>query len=130
MLRGVRSAAGWVGKAAELREVLAPGRAVGVGFGFLAVQALCWIEWMGPLKQALVETQKAYVLTSFYVLTGIHALHVIGGLVPLGVITINAFRGAYGPGDHAGIGYCATYWHFLDGVWLILFATLMIGSHV
>ncbi len=102
----------------------------GLGLGFLAVQAYCWVAWAGPLAATLTDLQKLYVLTSFYVLTGIHALHVIGGLIPLVVVTSRALRGRYSADDHAGVQYCTTYWHFLGGVWLILFATLMIGTNV
>ncbi len=102
----------------------------GLGLGFLAVQAYCWVTLAGPLAATLTDLQKLYVLTSFYVLTGIHALHVIGGLIPLVVVTSRARRGRYSADDHAGVQYCTTYGHFLDGVWLILFATLMIGTNV
>ncbi len=101
-----------------------------LGFGFLAVQAVCWIEWADPLAESLDETQRIYVLTSFYVLTGIHAVHVIGGLIPLLVVSRNAFRGRYGAQEHAAVQYCGMYWHFLDAVWVVLFVTLMVGMNV
>ncbi len=101
-----------------------------LGFGFLAVQVYCWIAWARPLTDTLTNLQKLYLLTSFYVLTGVHAMHVIGGLIPLMVVTVRAVRGRYSADHHPGVQYCTTYWHFLDGVWLILFATLMIGMNV
>ncbi|MCZ6542722.1 MAG: cytochrome c oxidase subunit 3, partial [Planctomycetota bacterium] len=82
----------------------------------------------GPLTASLDEVQKAFVLTGFYVLTGVHALHVIGGLIPLAAVTIRSFRNRYSSTDHAAVRYCAMYWHFLDGVWIVLFATLMLGT--
>jgi len=39
-----------------------------------------------------------------------------------GVVTGRSLRGAYHAGRHAGVRYVATYWHFLDAVWLIMFA--------
>ena len=98
------------------------------GFAFLAVQLLCWIEWAGSLAESLGQTQRVFLLTSFYVLTGLHAAHVIGGLIPLAVVTQRAFRNRYSSDDHAGVVYCAMYWHFLDGVWIVLFLTLLIGT--
>jgi heme/copper-type cytochrome/quinol oxidase subunit 3 len=44
------------------------------------------------------------------------------------IVTARALRGAYGPEDHRGIVYCAMYWHFLDGAWIVLYATLWFGS--
>jgi cytochrome c oxidase subunit 3 len=102
----------------------------GLGFGFLATQMYCWIAWAGPLAATLTDLQKLYLLTSFYVLTGIHALHVIGGLIPLVIVTARAVRGRYTADHHPGVQYCTTYWHFLDGMWVILFVTLMIGTSV
>ncbi len=102
----------------------------GLGFGFLAMQMYCWIAWAGPLTDTLTDEQKLYLLTSFYVLTGIHAMHVIGGLIPLMIVTSRALGGRYSADHHPGVQYCTTYWHFLDGVWLILFVTLMIGTNM
>ncbi len=99
-----------------------------LGLGFLAVQGLCWAQWSGPLARSLAGAEERFLLTAFYVLTGLHAAHVAGGLVPLTVVTGRAFAGRYTGADHAGVLYCGMYWHFLDGVWLALFATLMIGT--
>ena len=99
-----------------------------LGFVFLLSQIVCWIQWSGPMKETLAQSPQAYLLTSFYVLTGLHAVHVIGGLVPLMVVTSRAWAGRYSADYHPGVVYCAMYWHFLDAVWLVLFATLMLGS--
>lgn len=99
-----------------------------LGAAFLVIQALCWIEWYGPMRETLGGAERAFLLTSFYVLTGLHALHVIGGLVPMTVVTLRAWSGRYTAANHAGVIYCAMYWHFLDAVWLVLFGTLLIGN--
>lgn len=101
---------------------------IALGLAFLATQTLCWVSWAGPLRSSLAEAQRAFLVTSFYVLTGLHAIHVIGGLVPLTVVTSRAFGDRYTSADHAGVRYCAMYWHFLDVVWLVLFATLMVAA--
>ncbi len=60
----------------------------------------------------------------FFVLTGVHALHLIGGLVAWGRTTLRLFGG----GDRAAVllgeELCAVYWHFLLAVWVVLFAML------
>ena len=91
---------------------------------FLVVQALAWREMY---SQNLAISDNLYGWT-FYVLTGLHAAHVLGGLPPMVVTTVRASRGAYTPENHRGIAYCAMYWHFLDAVWVLLYATLWIGS--
>ncbi len=98
-----------------------------LGFGFLAVQTLCWIEWWGPMRDALGQAEHVFPLTGFYVLTGVHAVHVVGGLIPLVIVTARVGKGRYTAAGHAGIIYCSMYWHFLDAVWLVLFATLLVG---
>lgn len=58
----------------------------------------------------------------------IHAAHLVGGIVPLGVVTRNAFKHKYDHESYNGVKYVAMYWHFLDIVWLCLFAGfLLIG---
>ncbi len=99
-----------------------------LGVLFLALQTRCWVLWAAPLAAALSESQTRFILTGFYVLTGTHALHVIGGLIPLTIVTLRAAHGRYSPSYYPGVRYCAMYWHFLDLVWLVLFATLLLGT--
>jgi cytochrome c oxidase subunit 3 len=98
-----------------------------LGFAFLGVQTACWIAWIGPMRESLGQAERMFLLTGFYVLTGMHALHVAGGLVPLTVITARAWAGRDAPEHHPGVIYTAMYWHFLGGVWVVTFATLLIG---
>jgi cytochrome c oxidase subunit 3 len=60
----------------------------------------------------------------FYLMTGFHGLHVIGGLVFMGVVS----GVIAGPGSRAPAGetveVCGYYWHFVDVVWVAMFSTL------
>ncbi|MDQ3073502.1 MAG: cytochrome c oxidase subunit 3 [Bacteroidota bacterium] len=62
----------------------------------------------------------------FYVISGVHALHVIGGFF----ILLNTLLSSYNYRVHSksmlNISLCATYWHFIGGLWLYLFAILKI----
>ncbi|MEX1669207.1 cytochrome c oxidase subunit 3 [Zhongshania guokunii] len=60
----------------------------------------------------------------FYILTGLHALHLIGGLVALGRVVNSLRRDGYLQNRHAAIEACALYWHYLLGLWLVLFFML------
>jgi cytochrome c oxidase subunit 3 len=91
---------------------------------FLIAQGVAWRDLY---EQNLAISDNLYAWT-FYVLTGLHAAHVLGGLPPMLITTWRASRAAYGPDDHRGITYCAMYWHFLDGIWVVLYATLVLGS--
>ncbi len=61
-----------------------------------------------------------------YVLTGVHIAHLGGGLLALLVVLVNALRQKYNSEDSVGLEICATYWHFLDGLWVYLFFFLML----
>jgi cytochrome c oxidase subunit 3 len=58
----------------------------------------------------------------FYLITAIHGLHVLGGLIAGGRTTVKAWKGIYTSENHLGVQLCAIYWHFLSLIWLIMFA--------
>lgn len=64
----------------------------------------------------------------FYLLTGIHGVHVLGGLVILGVMFAEVLRGAAIERVSLTVELCAYYWHFLLLVWVILFGLLLGGA--
>ncbi|MFP5351377.1 MAG: heme-copper oxidase subunit III [Actinomycetota bacterium] len=92
---------------------------IGMGAGFLAIQAIEYAQLGFSVSDHAFGTL-------FYSLTGFHGLHVFGGLVTLVLMWIRIGRGqldAERPGGLIAAGY---YWHFVDVVWLLLFATLYI----
>lgn len=61
---------------------------------------------------------------TFYLLTGFHALHVIVGIFLQMLMQIRSFiRGNYSRG-HYGVTAVSLFWHFVDGIWVILFSLL------
>ena len=58
----------------------------------------------------------------FFVATGFHGLHVCIGMVMLGVAYLRMVSGHYRRGHHFGFEASAWYWHFVDVVWVFLFA--------
>jgi cytochrome c oxidase subunit 3 len=62
----------------------------------------------------------------FYGLTGLHGAHVFVGLSILTVVTIRAFRGHFTPEHHHGVEVPGIYWHFVDVMWIIVYATVYI----
>ena len=61
----------------------------------------------------------------FYVLTGVHIVHLLGGLCWFGVVLSKVRRMAYTPGED-GLGLFATYWHFLAALWVYLLFLLFV----
>src|SRR2546426_4901694 len=55
---------------------------------------------------------------SFFSVTGLHLLHVIVGVIVIGVIALGYRRGRFDPGHLEAIGL---YWHFVDLVWMFVF---------
>ncbi len=62
--------------------------------------------------------------TIFYGLTGLHGAHVFVGLTLLAVATLRAFRGHFTPEHHHGVELSGIYWHFVDVMWIVVYATI------
>jgi cytochrome c oxidase subunit III len=60
-----------------------------------------------------------------FVLILVHALHVLGGIVALAVVTTRARAGKYDHENFMGVQFAARYWHFLDVVWLAMFTMFL-----
>lgn len=81
----------------------------------------------GPIEAAKVTNNINYgpsrnvFFSSYFTLTGIHGLHVIGGIIPLGILLVQSLRGRTFP-RHTE--YTGLYWHFVDLVWIFLFPLL------
>lgn len=60
----------------------------------------------------------------FYLLTAVHGLHMVGGLIVLGNVIFRAWKDNTPSTLSGPLKLCTTYWHYLLGVWLVLFALL------
>src|SRR5690606_2894470 len=56
------------------------------------------------------------------VLAFLHALHVAGGVIALGIVAARSAMGRYDHERHFAVDFAAQYWHFLDLVWLVMLA--------
>ncbi|RAZ89086.1 cytochrome-c oxidase [Mesorhizobium hawassense] len=87
---------------------------------FLAGQLMAWRQL----------TEDGYLLASnpansfFYLITGMHGLHILGGLIGLGRTSIGAWSGTRPERLRLSVELCAMYWHFLLFIWLGIFAVL------
>tara|TARA_R110002124_G_scaffold44422_5_gene135480 strand:- start:5103 stop:5936 length:834 start_codon:yes stop_codon:yes gene_type:complete len=63
---------------------------------------------------------------TFFMATGFHGFHVFIGTIFLAVCLVRAERQQFTPESHLGFEFAAWYWHFVDVVWLFLFASVYI----
>jgi heme/copper-type cytochrome/quinol oxidase subunit 3 len=108
------------GNASRARTMLAA--ALLLGAGFIAISSSGWADAFGNGIYPSTNTFAAI----FYVLTGLHALHVGGGLVALGLL-LGPWRRSQAD-DPARFGnrvsVTGLYWHFLTAVWIVTFPVL------
>ncbi len=119
-----------------------------LGFGFVFVQYMAWTELFsqgialtGRIKD-IKSTDIVYIPSGketfeqagdagnvagsfLYVITGLHILHLLGGMIALFIVIWRANRRKYTVEKHNGVRMCALYWHFLSGLWLYLFFFLL-----
>jgi len=90
---------------------------LGLTFLFLQVNEYVHLGW-APRDSAQA--------TIFYSLTGLHGAHVFVGLCALLMVTIRSFRGHYSPEHHQGMEVPGIYWHFVDGMWIVVYTALYV----
>jgi cytochrome c oxidase subunit 3 len=67
-------------------------------------------------------------LMFYYILTGLHAAHMIIGLGVLAVVTVRAWLGSFPPENYMGVELMGLYWHFVDIVWIFLLPLLYLAG--
>ena len=93
--------------------------------GFLVVQIPGILKLLIQHEMALAEDGFAlYGLTLS--LVALHALHVIGGLVPLGLLVLRATRAGINSKHASTLRLLAIYWHFLEIVWVTMYVTFLV----
>ena len=68
--------------------------------------------------------------SSFYTLTGFHGLHVLVGLVVLGILLVLLMKGLLQKGAASVIHVIGIYWHFVDVVWIFVFTTIYLLPYI
>jgi cytochrome c oxidase subunit 3/cytochrome o ubiquinol oxidase subunit 3 len=83
-------------------------------------------EWQGLIYQHGLTIRTNLFGTTFYSLVGLHATHVIIGLVMLSLALVFSLNGALTGKDSARLNVLSLYWHFVDAVWVVVFAVVYI----
>jgi len=66
----------------------------------------------------------------FIVITGLHGLHLLIGLLISSVVQVKAARGWFDAERHTTVEVFALYWHFVDVVWIFVFSSLYLSAHI
>ena len=93
----------------------------GFAFAFLAGQIMAWQQLAASGYLTATNAANAY----FCLLTALHGVHLLGGLVAWRRTTAKVWGGAEMAQVRLSVELCAVYWHFLLVIWLILFGLLL-----
>ena len=93
---------------------------IGFGFVFLIIKTY---EYTGKIIHGHTITDNLF-WSFYYTMTGLHALHVIGGMVIMALISFDIRKGY----NFQRVELIGIYWHFLDLVWIFLFPLFYIAN--
>jgi cytochrome c oxidase subunit 3 len=91
-----------------------------LGVAFTAIQIYEYIHASFPFAGNIYGS-------AFYMATGFHGAHVLIGTIFLAVCLFRVYRNHFTPKQHLGFEFAAWYWHFVDVVWLFLFAFIYLS---
>jgi cytochrome c oxidase subunit 3 len=98
-----------------------------LGLSFLV--GVVFVEWRLAAHEGLTPSSGA-AGAAFYMMTGMHAFHVLTGLIFLAIVWINGRRGLYDE-KHYPVEAAAVYWHFVDVVWIVFYPALyLVGTAI
>ncbi len=83
-------------------------------------------EWYTLIYRDGLTLQTNLFGTTFYSLVGLHASHVIIGLIMLGMLWVFSMLGHVNQGHAERIQTLALYWHFVDAVWVVVFTVVYV----
>jgi cytochrome c oxidase subunit III len=105
---------------------------VALGLAFMVVKGLEYHEdikehlWPGSHFRTDLPPQAQIFWFLYWVMTGVHAIHVTVGVVVLSVIAFMTTRGRFSGGYHTPLEMSALYWHFVDVIWIYLYPLLYV----
>ena len=98
-----------------------------LGLGFLI--GVVFVEWPNAIHEG-IRPDSGTAGAAFFMMTGMHAFHVLTGLILLIIVLVNGRRGLYDE-KHFPVEAAAVYWHFVDVVWIFFYPALyLIGTAI
>jgi cytochrome c oxidase subunit 3 len=111
----------------KVRSILLQGTTIILGIAFLVNK---YVEWSDHIRRGYFPDSPALLAMShgkilffglYYVMTGIHGLHVLIGMGVIGFITIQTLRDRVSSGDYVKMENAGLFWHLVDVIWIYLF---------
>jgi len=96
---------------------------IGLGLEFLVATGLDWKQLIYH-DHFTISTNLAG--TTFYSLVGLHASHVTIGLILLTLVFVLTLFNQVGPEQHERVEMLSWYWHFVDGIWIVVFSVVYV----
>lgn len=94
-----------------------------LGVMFLGFKA---VEYSGEITKGFTPLSGTF-WSFYYTMTGLHALHVLAGIIVNLTLFLMAVRGSLWPSTQQRVEYAGLYWHFVDIVWIFLFPLLYLS---
>ena len=116
-----------LGKGRIVASALCVAATIACAFGFLIVKAFEWTakfhHGLYPNAPVLLSLSKGQNLFFglYYMMTGLHAVHVIVGIGVLSVMLVRVLRGTITPANPTYLVNSGLYWHLVDIIWIFLF---------
>lgn len=107
------------------RKTFQRGLLITAALGILFLVGVVGLEWGGHLR----PTDGVFGAI-FFGMTGIHALHVLSGVIFIMIVWNNGRRGHYSAEKHWGVEACAVYWHYVDVAWVFFYPALYLIGEV
>ncbi|QLG44542.1 cytochrome c oxidase subunit 3 [Costertonia aggregata] len=92
---------------------------LGLGIAFILLQFRGFSEMIGSGYYFTGPTSNI-TLSYIFLIAAVHIAHVVAGIISLLVVIFNQTKGKYTPDDMVGLEIGATFWHFLDFLWVYL----------
>jgi cytochrome c oxidase subunit 3 len=108
--------AGEEGRPGEIRKYL--GLTLLLALGFLVIKGF---EYSAKFRHGITSTSSIF-FTCYFALTGLHGVHVLGGMLAIAIMVPKADR--FTPRNYGALESTGLYWHFVDVVWIFLFPML------
>lgn len=93
---------------------------LGLGLAFIAGQLIAWRELAARGVYLASNPSSSF----FYLLTGAHGAHLLGGIIALFYVVFRAGRIVLEPRKRPAVDATAIYWHFMDGLWIYILLLL------
>ena len=94
-----------------------------IGLGVLFLLGTAY-EWYGLIHDHGLTISRNLFGTTYYTLVGLHALHVTGGVTILLIVLVLAVARQVTSANRGGVELVSWYWHFVDGVWIVVFTVV------